>query len=202
MSGIEYETIFEDLSNKSPSLLHYNPVHKKVPILIHNGKLIVESLVILEYIDETWKETSLLSEDLYERAMARFWAKFGDDKVVTSIFQGFFLKEGKEKKKAMVEAMKHLQFLEDKLKGKRLFGGERIGFVDLALGWLANFISIFEEVVGLKIVDEDKFPLLSEWMKEFSDSPIIKDNWPPQDKMIAKFHALYDATIAAAAASK
>ena len=42
----------------------------------------MESLVILEYIDETWKETSLLSEDLYERAMACFWAKFGDDKVV------------------------------------------------------------------------------------------------------------------------
>ena len=83
------------------------------------------------------------------------------------------------------------------MKGKRFFG-----FVDLALGWLANMMSIFEEVAGLKMVNEDKFPLLSEWMKEFSDSPIIKDNWPPQDKMIAKFHALYDATIAAAAASK
>ncbi|KAJ9680243.1 hypothetical protein PVL29_019528 [Vitis rotundifolia] len=138
IKGVEYETIFEDLSNKSPSLLQYNPVHKKVPVLVHNGKPIAESFVILEYIDETWKETPLLPEDPYERAMARFWAKFGDDKVLTSIVWGVFLKEGKEQEEAMVEAMEHLQFLEDELKGKRFFGGERIGFVDLALGWLAT----------------------------------------------------------------
>ncbi|RVX11378.1 putative glutathione S-transferase [Vitis vinifera] len=199
IKGVEYETIFEDLSNKSPSLLQYNPVHKKVPVLVHNGKPIAESLVILEYIDETWRETPLLPEDPYERAMARFWAKFGDDKVLTTIVWGVFFKEGKEQEEAMVEAMEHLQFLEDELKGKRFFGGERIGFVDLALGWLANMISIFEEVAGLKMVDEDKFPLLAAWMQEFADSPIIKDNWPPRDKMIAKFQALRDAKLAAAA---
>ncbi|WKA04988.1 hypothetical protein VitviT2T_022981 [Vitis vinifera] len=199
IKGVEYETIFEDLSNKSPSLLQYNPVHKKVPVLVHNGKPIAESLVILEYIDETWRETPLLPEDPYERAMARFWAKFGDDKVLTSIVWGVFFKEGKEQEEAMLEAMEHLQFLEDELKGKRFFGGERIGFVDLALGWLANMISIFEEVAGLKMVDEDKFPLLAAWMQEFADSPIIKDNWPPRDKMIAKFQALRDAKLAAAA---
>ncbi|RVW21288.1 putative glutathione S-transferase [Vitis vinifera] len=186
IKGVEYETIFEDLSNKSPSLLQYNPTHKKVPVLVHNGKPIAESYVILEYIDETWKETPLLPEDPYEKAMARFWAKFGDDK-------------GKEQEEAMVEAMENLQFLEEELRGKKFFGGERIGFVDLALGWLANLISILEDVAGLKIVGEDKFPLLSTWMKDFADSPIIKDNWPPRDKMIAKFQALRDAKLAAAA---
>ncbi|KAL6322901.1 hypothetical protein AAG906_021035 [Vitis piasezkii] len=201
IKGVEYETIFEDLSDKSPSLLQYNPAHKKVPVLVHNGKPIAESYVILEYIDETWKETPLLPEDPYERAMARFWAKFGDDKVLTSIMWGVFIKEGKEQEEAMVEAMKNLWLLEEELRGKKFFGGERIGFVDLALGWLANLISILEDVAGLKIVDEDKFPLLSAWMKDFADSPIIKDNWPPRDKMIAKFQALRDAKLAAAASS-
>lgn len=81
LKGIEFDTIFEDIANKSPSLLQYNPVYKKVPVLVHNGKPISESLVILEYVEDTWKENPLFPEDPYEKARGRFWASFNDEKV-------------------------------------------------------------------------------------------------------------------------
>lgn len=80
--GIKYESRAENLQDKSPLLLEMNPVHKKVPVMVHNGKPICESLVILQYIDEMWPEKSpLLPSDPYNRARARFWADFIDKKV-------------------------------------------------------------------------------------------------------------------------
>ncbi|KDP42500.1 hypothetical protein JCGZ_00297 [Jatropha curcas] len=196
LKGIEYETVYEDLSNKSPLLLQYNPVYKKVPVLLHNGKPLCESLVILEYIDETWKQNPLLPEDPLERARARFWAKFGDDKVFQSIVYGIFLKQGKEQEEAIPLAIENLKHLEKELRGKKFFGGEKIGLLDLALGWLAHHNGVFEEILGFKLIDQQKFPLLVQWIQEFANAPVIQENWPPRDKLVAKFEAIRKSSLA------
>ena len=87
VKGIPYEYIEEDLKDKSQALLEYNPVHKKVPILVHNGKPLAESLVILEYIDEVWPTHTprLLPDDPYDRARVLFWANLLTHQVCTHL---------------------------------------------------------------------------------------------------------------------
>ncbi|XXG50626.1 hypothetical protein AAC387_Pa02g4597 [Persea americana] len=131
--GIKYECIEEDLKNKSPLLLKCNPVHKKIPVLLHGGKSVTESLVILEYIDETWKEKSLLPQDPFERAEARFWAKFAEEKCASAM-PIVFSSEGEEHKKAVEEAREVLKILEEELKGKEFFGGVCAGFCGFGVG--------------------------------------------------------------------
>lgn len=84
IKGLDYENIVENLKSKSDSLLQSNPVYKKIPVLIHGDKPICESANIVEYIDEVWNDNgapSILPSNAYDRAIARFWVAYIDDKV-------------------------------------------------------------------------------------------------------------------------
>ena len=88
IKGVRYEYAEEVLANKSELLLKSNPIYKKVPVLIHNGNPIRESMIIVQYVDDVWATwPSILPADPYERAMARFWAVYIDDKVWSTSFE-------------------------------------------------------------------------------------------------------------------
>lgn len=107
---------------------------------------------------------------------------------------------GKEQEKAKVPVMENLKFVEELLKGKKYFGGEKIGFLDIAFGWLANLVSVVEEVAGVQLIDEENFPLLKAWMELFSDVPVIKESWPDQEKLIIKYQLRREGYLASSAA--
>ncbi|XWS13540.1 hypothetical protein CRYUN_Cryun36dG0045400 [Craigia yunnanensis] len=185
LKGIAYEYIEEDLSNKSPLLLHSNPVQKKIPVLIHGGKPICESSVILEYIEEIWPQNSLLPSDPYERAIARFWIKFADDK--SPSISNIYRTSGEEQEKAVKDSLEMLKTIEEHgLVGeKKFFGGDKISMVDMAFGAVAHWLGVIEDVAGLKIFEQHKFPRLNSWIQNFKEVPIIKENLPDRDKMLA-----------------
>ncbi|CAL5420256.1 unnamed protein product [Camellia sinensis] len=92
---------------------------KGIPVLLHNGKPTIVSVFIVEYIDETWKGTTILPQDPYERATARFWAKFIDEKMLAAIWKVCSSKD-KEQEKDMEEAGELLKLLKGQLKeGKK-----------------------------------------------------------------------------------
>nr|AEB77872.1 glutathione S-transferase protein [Bruguiera gymnorhiza] len=195
VKGVEYEYIEENLAEKSSLLLEYNPVHKKVPVLVHNRKPIVESLVILEYIDETWKQNPIMPEDPYDRATARFWAKFIDDKCLPAFWQALWSKEN-EREKAKEEACHHLKTLENELnaKGTKFFGGGTIGLVDIAANFFGYWLAILQEAAEMDFVTKEEFPVFFDWIDEFSSCSAIKESLPAKDKMLAVFQSRFKAS--------
>ncbi|KAB5512917.1 hypothetical protein DKX38_029945 [Salix brachista] len=139
--GIEYESMEQNLIDKSPLLLEMNPVHKMIPVLIHNGKPICESLNIVQYIDEVWKEKSpLLPSDSYQRSQARFWADYIDKKAgISAIYDNakkLWKEKGEKQEEVKREFIEGLKTLEGELGDNLYFGGESLGFVMWCLSLL------------------------------------------------------------------
>ncbi|XP_060207867.1 probable glutathione S-transferase parC [Lycium barbarum] len=147
---------------KSPLLLKMNPIHKKIPVLIHNGKPICESLIAVEYIDEVWKDKSpLLPSDPYQRAQARFWADYIDKKLYAPGRKTWDAK-GEEKEEGKKELIKSLKVLELEALGDRpYFGGESFGFVDIAFIGFYSWFYTFETFGNFSM--EAECPKLVAW---------------------------------------
>lgn len=111
---------------KSELVQKSNPVYKKIPVMIHGEKPICESLIIVRYIDEVWTDgLGILPSDLYDQAMALFWAPYVDDKLWPTL-RGLRNAEGEVAKAAALEqVMEVIMPLEDAFakcrKGKGFF---------------------------------------------------------------------------------
>ncbi|KAJ8436188.1 hypothetical protein Cgig2_021859 [Carnegiea gigantea] len=195
LRGMPYGFVEEDTQNKSADLLKYNPVHQKIPVLVHNGKPIAESQIILEYIDETWPGYPLLPQEPYDRAMARFWAKFIDDKCLKSVVKASWGPVD-EQEKAFEEVQENLSFLEEEIQGKKFFGGERVGFVDIVGNVIGYYLGAIEEALGQEMLTKEKHPCLYEWAHEYTSCNIIKENHPPRDRSVDYFRPQIQASRA------
>jgi glutathione S-transferase len=72
-----------------PDYLALNP-NGVVPILVHDGRRVLESSVICQYLDETFPEPALMPGEPYARAQARTWLKTFDDVVHAALRQASF----------------------------------------------------------------------------------------------------------------
>ncbi|KAF9625109.1 hypothetical protein IFM89_019059, partial [Coptis chinensis] len=160
LKNVDYEFV-EQGYPKSELLLRSNPVHKKVPVMIHNDKPICESLIIVQYIDEAFTSGhSILPSDPYDRAIAQFWAVYVDDKWFSSLIGSLKAKPEEEKNTAIEGITTVLELLEEAFekssKGKEFFGEDAIGYLDIAFGSFLGFLKVADKVHDTEFLDETK----------------------------------------------
>ncbi|MBA0786163.1 hypothetical protein Gotri_025402 [Gossypium trilobum] len=179
--GIPYEYREEDLRNKSDLLLQMNPVHKKIPVLIHNGKPVCESVIQVQYIDEVWHDKApLIPSDPYQRAVARFWVDFIDKKIY-ELGSKVWKTKGEEQANAKKEFIECLKLLEGELGDKTYFGGESLGYVDVALVPFYSWFYAYEKCGDFSI--EAECPKMIAWVKRCMQKESVAKSLPDQEKV-------------------
>uniref|UniRef100_A0ACD5WYW9 Uncharacterized protein n=1 Tax=Avena sativa TaxID=4498 RepID=A0ACD5WYW9_AVESA len=199
LKGIPYTYVEEDLfgdNTKSALLLASNPAHGgKVPVLLHHGRPVAESLVIVEYIDEAFpdRHPRLLlpsASHPHERAAARFLAAYVDQKLLPTWAGLFRGKTLEERVKAAGEVVDVLEAFEGALAewsdGGRMgfFGGESVGLVDVALAGFIWWLRASEPMCGVKTIDPARTPLVAAWAERFSALDGVREIVPDVSKLV------------------
>jgi glutathione S-transferase len=81
--GVAWDGTLVDLRGSEqhrPDYLKMNPFGL-VPVLVHDGRVVTESTVINEYVDEVFEGPTLRPADPYRRAQMRVWTRMNDENV-------------------------------------------------------------------------------------------------------------------------
>ncbi|KAA8533034.1 hypothetical protein F0562_032849 [Nyssa sinensis] len=189
IKSVNYEFLEEKMGSKSELLLESNPIHKKIPVLIHDDKPICESLIIVQYIDQVWTSApSILPSDPYDRAIACFWAAYIDDKLIP-LLKEIRTAEGEESKAAAIErVVEGMVVLEEAFvkcsKGKAFFGGDSIGYVDIAFGCLLGWLKVTQKMGDMQLFTEARTPNLVIWAERFCSHDAVKDVIPKTEELL------------------
>jgi glutathione S-transferase len=132
--GLAYKSHYmrlDKFEHHTPEYLKLNP-NGIVPTLVHDGKVVIESAVINEYVDEVFPENPLRPADLYLRARMRVLCKMADEYALPATRVPTWTRTKQAQLKAMDDeafdkVIKETPLVDHRLKMKALKEG---GFAD------------------------------------------------------------------------
>jgi ganglioside-induced differentiation-associated protein 1 len=92
-----------------PAYLKLNP-KGIVPTLVHDGKPIIESTLICEYLDDTFPEPRLIPADPWLRTRMRLWSKMVDEGLFEGVTELSFSAMFRERMRNMPEEVRQKRF--------------------------------------------------------------------------------------------
>lgn len=107
-----YETVHVDLFRNeqySPAYLAINP-KGVVPSLLDDGRVIVESTLICEYLEETIPAPPLAPRDAHGRARMRLWSKAVDEGLFEATRELSFSAMFRDRMRTMTEEQRQVRF--------------------------------------------------------------------------------------------
>ena len=174
--GLAYQRVTLDLAKKEQKraeFLKLNP-YGKVPVINDNGKVLFESCIINEYLDEQYPQPELMPKDPYLRGRGRILVDYGLRYMHEPYWalRGEMLKQETERDQTVIDEKRRdlrelMRYLEEALGDKPYFLGE-LSLTDIDL--LGRFIR-FEDYGALP---DPSLPRLNDWLQKMKQRPSVK----------------------------
>ncbi|KAL4234995.1 Glutathione S-transferase omega-1 [Mactra antiquata] len=176
---IPHETVNINLREKPEWYLEkINPLGK-VPAIQKDDLIVYDSSIINDYIDATYPGEKLTPQDPLQLAKDRMFLEICS-KVIVAFYKIYYTRGNLD---AAPELLISLDLVEKELKTRNtpFFGGQSMGMLDVLLfphlercGHLGKFADVLT-------LEQDRFPLLNEWLKTMMTVPAVRETSTPQD---------------------
>ena len=174
--GLAYDRVTLDLAKKEqkqPEFLKLNP-YGKVPVINDDGRVLFESCIINEYLDEKYRQPALMPEDPYLRGRGRVLVDYGLNYTHEPYWalRGEMLKKDSERNSTVMEEKRQtlrklLQYLEDALEERSYFLGD-ISLTDI------DILPRFLRMESYGALPASSLPRLSAWLQRMKARPSVK----------------------------
>jgi glutathione S-transferase len=187
--GVAWEAIEIDLKNKPAWFAQISPLGR-VPLLLHGGAKLWESAIINEYLDERFPDLPLMPASLPDRALARIWIKFADERLYSTTHSFIFARDMGARRKFAAEITESVLFLENELMAKRLGNGPYVFGKQFTLADIALY-PWFEQVSALQQLSEFRLPIgcanVSKWSRMVSERRAVQLCARPSDWYVENY---------------
>ncbi|XP_038050396.1 pyrimidodiazepine synthase-like [Patiria miniata] len=168
--GIDYEEINCNLKNKPEFLLERHP-DGKVPVFEHNGRVVIESNIICDLVDELYPDPPLYPKDPIEKAKDKMVMDTYSSKVIPAFFQ--VIKSGEQNEEAATKLLAGLTLFDAELKkrGTPFFGGQQPNMVDFITWPFNERLAVSDPLMALI---KPKLPDLDAYFQRMLANPTVK----------------------------
>ncbi|MBM4260897.1 MAG: glutathione S-transferase family protein [Deltaproteobacteria bacterium] len=174
--GLKWEGVWVKLSKrdqKSPEHLKRNP-YGKIPVIDIDGKMLFESCIINEYLDEIYPNPPLQPKDPYLRARGRILNDYFLNYMHEPYWalRGEMMKNEAERDQKLVaetrkEVINRLRYLEQALGDQPFFLGD-YSLTDIAL------LPRFPKIAQYGALPGDTLPKLTAWFERMKQRPAVQ----------------------------
>jgi len=145
--GLEFERREVDLANKPAWFEEVSP-YSKVPVVKIGDRVVWESAIINEFVDEMFPQTPLMPTDPFRRAQARIWIDWCNTRFVEDNYALLSAQAADQQDRLREKVISNLRYLENEgmatLSDGPFWLGAEISLVDL------TYYPFFERMIALK----------------------------------------------------
>ncbi|XP_031630249.1 pyrimidodiazepine synthase-like [Contarinia nasturtii] len=193
--NISYNIAYINLVNKPEWFYQVNPRGQTPTLnLINepNQPFLIDSMIIVEYLDEKFPELKLYPSDPLEKAQTKLWIKRFNTLDVAYHKLAYKKNEDDVNEQLLNTIYVELETYETELKkrGTNYFGGATPGILDYAIWPWFERLGILEAIVGDKYNFDDRFSKLSQWVQLTKEDSAVKKHFVSTD-----IHTKYTLTV-------